>query len=404
MRITARSEYLSNLTKQFPLALEYWGRILPKETRFTLVEYKQGDEIANHSGFTDIKFDFPLGIILNGRAEIYEIFLVNGFFRNRKANSSEKLAAYRPIRILGPGELFGDFAVIDKCLKLQQTSIQGENWKICSGYKAFWLIGPFRKNKKEFLHLFQNFKGNILVDDDIHVHRFFDKNIDSKTYIAFFNGDFINKNDMFFYELLKYSWPRVKIYRDCINSLNYRSKQDFISFALNKIQHIDKSKTKYSPKNDKTLLQHLFLEALWDACNRPIRREPMYSYQEIPYIQNNELDLFGIIPNNIFTSSYDSKESWFPIDFTNYIISSQFISGKTSESIDIIKSSDLVSNFSKHQQIENSSSSREFYKDLANSLLMEYHFFQSDEYGFQVKCIVLPGLGRDHLALHFVKK
>ena len=201
---------LEVLRKEHPLELSIWDGLLP--TRFLVATYWQGHIIGSSKiGFNNIRLNFPLGIVLEGRAELFEMYVSNG------------LAAYRPIRIIEPGELFGDFSVVDRILKLDGNTRRGEKWQICSGFKSFAITSKI--DNKDY----QYFEPEDKEDKDkegqneeepiekaIYPHLLFDRILrHQKTKIAFFDSSFVVDDSPFFNKLIRYSWARAKIYRDC---------------------------------------------------------------------------------------------------------------------------------------------------------------------------------------------
>src|SRR5262245_49514002 len=94
-------DYVSSIGDDaFRKSLDLYSEHIPDSTKCILKKFKQGEEIGATDGkslFHDVALQKPLGILCKGRAEIYSLYEVC------------ELTAYRPIRIISPGELLGDF-------------------------------------------------------------------------------------------------------------------------------------------------------------------------------------------------------------------------------------------------------------------------------------------------------
>lgn len=392
----------------------WWKDLIPDAADMYLNTYTQGEMIfdtnPNKDAHNDSKkhpekplspFSNPLAIILSGRAEIFEIYTVYGFFRKKKkGDKGLGLSAYRPIRILREGNIFGDFSILDKCLSLTDGGIEGETWKICAGFKTLWITGDCTK-AVQYLHEFQEYSEKDEDDDEnIHVHRLFDKYIACDTTIAVIDGDTIAKGTDFYYKLLEHSWVGAKIYRECLNSFNYRKKIEFMKSA-EKVLHTfstakyKKQNKKNSDKTDKKQIIPLFVDAIWDACNRPLRLEPMFANHPLPYIESFDIDTVGLMDSEILSASDSFNEFplLFPVDLTNYILASHFEeNGEIAQTFGSLISNDNDEECKPY----------EFYMKFANCLLETYN--KSSGYKYHVKCLPIKGLGRNHLALVFEKK
>lgn len=387
----------------------WWKDLIPDSTELYLNTYVQGEMIFDIKPDKDGKkhveiplspFSNPLAIILSGRAEIYEIYTVYGFFRKKKKGEKGLgLSAYRPIKILREGNIFGDFSILDKCLGLTGVGTEGETWKISAGFKTLWITGDCTKTAQYF-HEFQEYSDDEDDDENIHVHRLFDKYISCDTTIAVIDGDSIIKRTDFYHQLLEHSWKGAKMYRECLNSFNYRKKIEFMKSAekvLNTFASIKykKQNKKNSDKTDRKQIIPLFVDAIWDACNRPSRLEPMFAKCHLPYIESFDINTVGLMNSEILsaTDNFDEFPLLFPVDLTNYILASHFE-----------ENGEIAQTFGSLINNDNDDECKpyEFYMKLANSLLEEYN--NSGEYNYHVKCLPVKGLGRNHLALEFEKK
>lgn len=377
-------------------ALGIWGSIIPEDTICYVAEYPQGyritcDELEAKNAssiFRYIQLQRPLAVVLSGRAEICETYNVH------------KCVAYRPIRILNPGDLFGDFDIIDHILGSVGDSRPNEAWSVYAGIKSVLLTldNPI-KNKNILRKLADQ------VDSDLHCpHMIFDYIFEEKTVIGFINSDFIKINTPFFNELIASAWTQAKTYRNCINSFNFSTLLKFrqkTKTVCNDL-HAEKARKdiEYSLNTSIKALFPIFCDAIYDAYNRPLRDEPMFSECRKLEEENviKKLESLRLLPKNILIASHEKNEFFFPIDYSNYLLASHYDSDtKLDEAMARI--------FGVKQQPNNKNGTtpRDFYRDIANKLL---GVLSKDypNYPFEVKCKDMMGSKRNQLILHFKKK
>lgn len=413
-----------DIAQAYTSVLGIWADVIPMNTPCVTRTYKHGEEVgsSNQKRFLKVELPNPLGIILEGRLELYESYVAHGF------------AAYRPIRIIREGELFGDFSALDRCRGLQGGR-RGETWKLCSGYRSLFVT---KEVNSDNMHVFQKLSDRDDLDTDIHTHRILDTILNLKTTIVFIDSSFMARRDRLYNELLDYSWPRAKIYRDCLNSFNYVEKIKFTMDAMKVISDLKLLRTidghKYTSKGRDPVLLHLFLDAIWDACNRPIRNEPMLTMginddiyrsrlaiskdkaKDIAKIEKelkgyqDELLTYNIGFNDILyaTDSYEYLEFFFPIDSANYLLASHILFFTQAASTDErymkrIEGIDKIfggkrDNTKRPKKCVNP---RGFYRDIANNILSSSILPKG--YPFNVQCKEIEGLLRSHLFLSFTR-
>lgn len=290
---------------------ERWGSLIPNDTKCILAIYEQGEAITDAKlAYHEIEKDFPepLGIIINGRAEIHEMCATD-------------FTAYRPIRILKEADLFGEFSILDKLHGFDGKGLPGETWKINAGFKSAIIT-----------KIMNDSEGLIWGEGVVSFHKLLDKIVDSKTVVAFIDSAQVVKDKSFSDKLHHYAWPRVKIYRDGINSFNYLRKLKFERDAMARIINLAGSakatQKKYDiGKSKVSTFRPLFVEAIYDACNRPLRGEPMFvKGNDLPIKSQYKNDLAGTglevsdILVAVEKDSYKTKDFWFPLDLANHMI------------------------------------------------------------------------------------
>ena len=325
--------------KQYPKSCSQWEKLIPPKTDCVVATYSQGEDIYSARakyGVELAKFNKPLGIVLSGRAELYDVWLPSTVFTKNKTKSVYySFAAYRPIRILNRGDIFGEFSVLDELNGLDGASRSGETWRISAGFKSSLITKQMQDS--DIQHLFGE-TGDIDGDEILNVitHKLLDTILSGTTVIAYVDGNFIKKNSDIYYPLLEYAWKRAKIYRDCINSFNYTRKLDFERKAERIADRfVDKKDADGKPylrgKVGLNLFAPLFFEALYDVCNRPFRCEPMFIRGQGLIVKEGtdiektfNLATSGLKVSDILVASDSYKENdfWFPLDIANYLIAS----------------------------------------------------------------------------------
>lgn len=386
-----------------------------------------GDEIGTHEGFTipgsDAygRFKGYLGIIVSGQAELYEESAL--FQPVKRGNTEEEISdfqniyhAYRPIRLLGPGSLVGDFSIVDNVLVGPGQSRPGETWKFSAGRKSFLVIG---RVDEEHLGLFDH---DSYVGQRRPDHFFIKRNRSEKpkTKIAFFKSDILFSEDHEFFKCLVFhAWKRAVTYRTSFNSYNFASVLEFRRLVNKKADSLlsDHTTEQVRDENGKlvtlkyfdydrgdvarTKLLNVFSDALFDALNRPIRGEPVFA--RVPTeLSNNCVDSLTAIglsdanvlsayiaPNPVGNIAGGVNDFYYPIDIHNHLINSfcrmasfaQQGASALGHSRDTDEARDAKLADGKHPPKR----ARYFYRDLANEALAEY--VKRSPYPYAVKCV-----------------
>lgn len=180
---TAKKKF-SEIKQHYELP-EYLKEHIPDDTDIYEVTYSHGEDIADHErkSFEEIKkatgMKKILGIIVSGKAEIYETYSVN------------KYKVYRPIRLMNAGDFLGDFEIIDDiCCDQNNKGIsrRGETWKICSGFISILIKQAVNENDlRNFIRV--GYREQDLVTSRI---------INQKTKIVFFDAHLLQKIVLYF--------------------------------------------------------------------------------------------------------------------------------------------------------------------------------------------------------------
>jgi hypothetical protein len=386
-----------------------WIDLIPVNQPCVDVLYKHGEEIGDFSKYHKIELSKPVGFVLKGRAELYESYEL------------ASVTSYRPIRLLVPGDLFGDFSILDDRLECTGPSRRGEGWKFCAGTRSILL-----KQLVEVRHR-NHFRG----DDGtlFEPHRFLDHHSsDLTTRVVFIDSSFVGMvpDDQrafpgkdFFDKLIRYSWPRAKIYRDCLNSFNFRElllfKENaykvYAAFLRRKERGSDRPK--YAQDGAKENLLGIFLDAIWDACNRPVRSEPMFVAQSKALLgagAQKALEKYRIKLDNVLIAAPNESQNelWFPVDKHNYMVALYAKAYIDSANDDQSRKfmSNLLTILGAKQVVQRGSiqlSSRTLYRDLADALIGEITRGH-EHYPYNVSCEDIVGFDGRLMILRFVKK
>jgi hypothetical protein len=349
---------ISNTTRFFTdirdcLGGTMWGDLLPPNTHGQTVSFKFGEQIGSASKDGRIIYDEritieqPLGIILEGEAELYE----SSWF-------DRKVVAYRPIRLMEREDIFGDFALVNTVLIPGRPSqLGGETWKLAAGKKCMLLLGGADPKKyPDNFELWKFFKGEFNETTELGITEL------ETTVIAFVDLQELCRGTPLFIHLLETAWKRAQTYQLCVNSYNYQSFFSFRSkfLQLESLEAKAEQSRAYAAREARALPRQpeeaapapkgstqkgqqnaqrksfapMFAEALFDAINRPIRGEPVFSNID-PGVQGSSKvylqqlvqklktsEKLKINEPEILVSSNDyDKDFFFPLDLTNYFIS-----------------------------------------------------------------------------------
>jgi hypothetical protein len=242
--------------------------------------------------------------------------------------------AYRPIRHLEVGDFFGDFSLVDRAVFGPATrSRPFENWKLVyGGRSAIFLCSGDATPPK---HLFYNSKSGTGTRA---VHHLLDRAHSGKKVsiidVRWRDGE--PRFDDFFHGLIRASWKRSYTYRLASNSYNVHHKFVFLRRAAEAIGFFPEQNAGNDRDTDKErtfypypftvgygLMGAIFLEALYDAINRPVRDEPLFA--EVAWLQRGgDLDTALksgklLLPAR-FRKHVSIKKFYFPLGLTNFLV------------------------------------------------------------------------------------
>jgi hypothetical protein len=450
-----------------PEAAKKWIDGLEADDIFVhVIEFEFGEEIGNFQRFSftgtdtalELRLQSCIGILVSGEAEIYE----TEFLRHKKHN----FLAYRPIRILRVGDIFGDFRFVDQHIvygvaaksQPELRTRPGEKWRFCAGRKSVFVKGRihFKTRRSHFecdlrVDDFETIDGQPFVTREVfqahaYVNRLnkierqeehFQKNSHLLTKVIFIDHEhfspvswlgsdeitpaIVSRNTRFL-EIVKESWRRAKYYRDGINSFNYAKVIRFIS-DVRKIESSMRRPPQQAKGGAKSLpypsidqrLNRIFCEALYDAINRPIRREMLFALDE--RVLNSErrthpdfvdLSKDGSDPETddaepvsflfpTLSEEGEHGEFLFPLDLTNYYINAACKHHNLADAAFLGIGGNRPAEEERATKFQ---TKRKFFIDLANNAIQMYRAGHPD-YPFDVKCVDIPGPEKDNIVLVF---
>lgn len=306
---------LINKYRDSPDTIPEWLRGLDREVNVCELNLSSSELIQDYSGpGPKLKhFQHTVGIIVSGRAELYEL-LPNHF----------DVLAYRPIRIFERGDTFGEFELLDglhESNKVGQNAASNygprETWRIAAGYQC--LIPTRKWQHKHYLEditdgrmlerypFFFDYKTNEYVHPaaDAPQKKAEQQNSprSEMTCVALLNltNEHLKANESIRLGLHELGWRRAQAYRKCVNSFNWNAMMAFRSEAERLVQR------DFSEFLQKKLLVDPIADAVMDALNRPLRGEPCYMH-------------LGGTENMLYASDDFSGTFYFPIDLHNYFV------------------------------------------------------------------------------------
>lgn len=432
------SPELSNLQKLDSESAKWLKLLVAEDPRCRVATYKYGDLIQDTGRLLFIKDGEPyentdlknyLGIIVSGAAELCEEKALPGC-----------VPAYRPTRLLKAGDFFGDFSIVDTALderkgkkKTQTTAVlpdpeksksrPNESWQIYAGRRSLIVAA---KVADSHIHKFKDHH-----DHEVKPHVFLNNaHKDSVTTVAFFHHQKMFEADHeFFKYLVHQAWRRSRTYRLGLNSYNFLQLLAFRRISIAKSEELKADAAKVNKPYNKYIaikeLTPIFVDAVHDALNRPLRRDLVFA-SRANTVSADCLAAFaaiGVSPDKIWVAADPDpdqlKEFYYPIDVSNFIISSisllddqivkvQKPKARKGKSTEHLLSSKAVRALStsredKTDEAEKNISNRprRFYIDLFCKVF-EHHLQQmQSEYPFSVTCEDIEGLTGRMLVLKF---
>lgn len=375
-------------------AIEYWASMIPENLHCKLGTYGKCEEVGDSSnGVAGVSYSMPIGFVLSGKLEICETYEFLG------------MTAYRPIRILSKGDLFGDFSFLDDELGCNSRTRRGESWKIYSGARSV-LITQKIDSHREYV---------ITEGGTTKPHLILPQILQEGARVLFIDGAQLRGHGVCLVEpLLRHSWARAKIYRDCLNSFNFNELLLFKEKAYrchdDLTSRLSGGRKEYAAAISKEMLLDVFLDAIWDACNRPLRNEPLFGKPNISSEFNNLKDT-GITLDNIYLAS----TSWeanspllFPVGSQNFMIGAYakaVSEGPVNKRRKTIRN-DVEKIFEKKntQRSASGKPANKFYLDLANELISSEILPTYSQYPFDIECKEIQGVHSKMMILEFTKR
>jgi len=400
----SRPIQLQDLAPEQKATLGHWLDLLPPTLWGKIQNYVFGEEIT----FSEVG-GREFGFVLSGTLEVCEVY------------EFDRKTTYRPIRVLSSGEMFGDFSILDSWLGCAGATRRGETWGLFAGARSILIaqsVDPgdqadFKKTEPTVLsaHLalpkiFPKVRTTLLILD---------------------GGDLAESSMELRFAFHQYSWPRAKIYRDCLNSFNFREFLFYKEAAYRTYDGLMKQKVgsvyKYARFSARREVLDVFLDALWDACNRPVRCEPLFvastpatfNMDGIAYLKLRKIDPCKVwLPCGLDVPVHTG---WFPLDRNNFIIGAhaQAVLSKG----DVLKTETFKRGLDKvfatrHRvdkkpcvgtsDIQTRLPPKKLYQDLANTLIAEFILPRYSGYLFDVECKEVDGFDSKWLVLEFSKK
>lgn len=316
------------------------------------------------------------------------------------------MTAYRPIRLLSQGHLFGEFSFLDAELGCNGAAQRSESWKIYAGARSVLITQKISRENEHFITEGSTTKPHLILP----------RILQEGARVLFIDGALLREDRADLVDLLlRQSWVKAKIYRDCINSFNfnglllfkekaYRYHEDIIS------RHRPGGGRQYTKAVSKDSILDVFLDAVWDACNRPLRDEPLF---EAPIIsgETDKLRMTGIKVNNIYLASNSwgtEKPLLFPVGSHNFMIGAYAkaaLGNPAKKRRDGIRKS-IEKVFQKQNTQRNASEkpANEFYIYLANALIVSEIVPQYLDYPYNIECKEIQGTHSKMMVLEFTRR
>jgi hypothetical protein len=385
-----------------------WIKLLEnKRIAVNEISLNYGDLLQDSYGSTT-RLDncrHTLGVILSGRAELVDVI-----------PTDFDVLAYRPIRIFEPGDIFGEFNLLDKFNGIKKVDYHFETWSLIAGRHCLIPCEEEEKNEKAaknkskdrssdkhrklyfekiklvknnnviwgdypyYKHYLSNEYIDIASEQCISEKSFVDLDAEKNevTKIALLDVELsdIESNKDSAIELHKIGWQRVLDYRASVNSFNWNSLMAFRALVKRTAQ---KNFTQ-----NKVLLDSI-ADAIMDALNRPIRGEPCYHWMNKKML--------------VASGNFNCDAFYFPIDLHNYFIASglhhAFEGRRPAQS----PKNDIIGLFS-NKSLESTSSQIRGLIDAVIAIFLE----KNKSYPYEVTSIKLKGASRGMLLLKFKKK
>lgn len=293
----------SEIRAQIPQSEEDWEWItaIPDDSPVELVDFDWGADVPEIYGVPYAGCDVQIGIVIQGCIEILEIHQFADY------------TAFRPIRIINEGGIFNDFDLLDKAiLGRGAISRSDEEWFIRAGKQSSISI-----LEAEDISTFSVEKDSTtLYGTDIFLKN---KHSGTKIKIAYVSLCSNSVESDIIQKLLRISWKRVNTYRIAPNSYNFQNKIHYFRRVIpafeGMVQKTAPSKNKYGNATMHRRIELIFIDAVFDAINRPLRNEPLFfcEHEEDCVLKSDYVSLKG-----------ETRLFYFPIDLNNHLVAQYF--------------------------------------------------------------------------------
>ena len=384
----------SELNAEDKCTIEPWSHLIPANLICKLGEYGMCEMVGDFNRLVDINYAMPIGFVLSGKLEICESY------------EFIDMTAYRPIRLLSKGDLLGDFSFLDASLGCGGTTQLPESWRIHAGAQSVLITQKINSSNDHYIT-----KGSIT-----RPHLILPRITQEGARVLFIDGAQLQGHSAGLVDhLLRRSWVKAKIYRDCLNSFNFNALLLFKEKAYRAheklISQIRSGKGRlYTRAVSKDIILDVFLDAVWDACNRPLRDEPLFGTPTTSG-GTDQLDVTGVKIENIFlaSTSWDTEMPLlFPVGSHNFLIgayATAALENPAWKRRKSIKSSiEKIFNKQNTQRVANEKPANEFYVDLANTLIANEIVPKYSNYPYNVECKEIQGLHSKMMVLEFTRK
>lgn len=267
-----------------------------------------------------------LGLVVAGRVEICD---------ESAFSSRSEIFATRPIRLLRPGDTFGNFTLADSLVAPLSTSRPREPWSMYAGARSVLLTKGVNISDRRHL------RGDVPFTEDQQDHPDYDlirpriiieRELKSESSrIAFIPVSDLISVAGFETWLMREAWRQAQIYRLCVNSYNYSDLLRFRHTALRLSTRLFENDVSVKAKGSQGVLFDVFTDAVYDAINRPVRREPLFAPidRALPEIRRTKiqssLKKVGAKVTDFWVpddQQNDRVEYIYPIDHHNHLINS----------------------------------------------------------------------------------
>lgn len=263
-----------------------------------------------------------IGVILTGEAEVCEEHWLSPWGPEDKNEVYACPCGYRPIRHLEVGDIFGDFSLLDEAVFSKSVvSRPFERWNVVfGGRSAIFLGNGTGRPEQSFFEDEHNKRA---------IHHLLDRAMDKhRTSVAYIRWRPNDDLEGFLKGIFPSSWKRAYTYRLASNSYNVRHKFVFLGRARKALRaHRNKAGTKpkhqYSDRVNFAEIAPAFVEAIYDALNRPIRDEPVFARCSL---ESEDRDLQTVLksgdigrPTRI-SRHPEISEFFFPIGLSNFLV------------------------------------------------------------------------------------